>query len=255
MEWRLKLYYPAASVLVFVAVWQFVASRFIDPFFLPSPVSVGRGAVELLADGTLLQAVLSSLARIMSGWLLGSAIAIPIGLAIGVSRVLQSVVDPFVHFFRFIPAIALVTLFIVWFGIGEASKILLIAYSTSFLVIISIASGVGSLSKDKLDAARCLGASPVQVFRHVVIPATVPAIYVGMRLSLAASFLVIVAAEMLAADSGLGALIWTSRLYFRIDWMFTGIVTLGLLGLAVDRLWKKLGAVAARRYLRDALNY
>jgi len=88
-----------------------------------------------------------------------------------------------------------------------------------------------------------------------VIPASVPAMYVGMRLSLAASFLVIVAAEMLAADSGLGALIWTSRLYFRIDWMFTGIVTLGLLGLAMDRLWKKLGALLAQRYLRDALNY
>jgi len=255
MDWRLKFIYPAVSVTTFLAIWQLVAYRFIDPFFLPTPMAIIKGAAELFADGSLVMSALASLARIMSGWLLGSLIAIPVGLAIGTSRILQSIVDPFVHFFRFIPAIALVTLFIVWFGIGEASKILLIAYSTAFLVVISTASGVGALSKDKLDAARCLGASPGQVFLHVVIPASVPAMYVGMRLSLAASFLVIVAAEMLAADSGLGALIWTSRLYFRIDWMFTGIVTLGLLGLAMDRLWKKLGVLLAKRYLRDALNY
>lgn len=255
MDWRLKLIYPATSVLVFLGLWQFVTGRFIDPFFLPTPLAVFKGAGELLADGTLLTSVGASMTRILAGWLLGSAVAIPLGLSIGASRVLQSVVDPFVHFFRFIPAIALVTLFIVWFGIGELSKVLLIAYSTAFLVVISTASGVGALPKDKLDAARCLGASPLQVFLYVVIPASVPAIYVGMRLSLAGSFLVIVAAEMLAADSGLGALIWTSRLYFRIDWMFTGIVTLGLLGLATDRLWKWLGGIAARRYLRDALNY
>ena len=255
MDWRLKLIYPAASVLAFLALWQVVATRFIDPFFLPSPLAVLKGAGGLIADGTLVQAIGASMSRILAGWLLGSALAMPLGLAIGASRILQSVVDPFVHFFRFIPAIALVTLFIVWFGIGEASKVLLIAYSTAFLVVISTASGVGALSKDKLDAARCLGASPMQVFVHVVIPASVPAIYVGMRLALAGSFLVIVAAEMLAADSGLGTLIWTSRLYFRIDWMFAGIVTLGLLGLGTDRLWKWLGGALARRYLRDALNY
>lgn len=255
MDWRLRATLSAASVLAFLALWQVASTWLIDPFFLPSPASVLAGAGELLLDGTLLASMAASLARILGGWLLGSALAIPIGLLIGASRMLQSVVDPFVHFFRFIPAIALVTLFIVWFGVGETSKVLLIAYATGFIVVINTASGVGALPKDKLDAARCLGANPTQVFLHIVVPASLPAIYVGMRLALASSFLVIVAAEMLAADSGLGALIWTSRLYFRIDWMFVGIVTLGLLGFATDRLWKLLGRVAARRFLRDALNY
>jgi NitT/TauT family transport system permease protein len=255
MDWRLRLALSVASVLAFLTLWQVASTWLIDPFFLPSPVSVFAGAGELVLDGSLFDSIVASLARILGGWLLGSALAIPVGLLIGASRLLQSVVDPFVHFFRFVPAIALVTLFIVWFGVGETSKVLLIAYATGFIVVINTASGVGALPKDKLDAARCLGASPTQVFLHIVVPASLPAIYVGMRLALASSFLVIVAAEMLAADSGLGALIWSSRLYFRIDWMFVGIVTLGLLGFATDRLWKLFGRLAARRFLRDALNY
>jgi len=102
MDWRLKLIYPAASVATFLAIWQLVAARFIDPFFLPTPVAIVKGSAELFADGSLVMSALASLARIMSGWLLGSLIAIPIGLAIGASRLLQSIVDPFVHFFRFI---------------------------------------------------------------------------------------------------------------------------------------------------------
>jgi NitT/TauT family transport system permease protein len=148
-----------------------------------------------------------------------------------------------------------VTLFIIWFGIGEASKILLIAYATGFIVLVNTASGVGSISADKIDAARCLGASRQQVFTRVIVLASLPNIYVGMRLALASSFLVIVAAEMLAAESGLGYLLWNSRLYFRIDWMFGAIVVLGLLGFATDRLMRFLGRALMRRYLREALKY
>jgi len=191
----------------------------------------------------------------MAGWLMGSLVAIPIGLMIGTFSFMKSAFDPFVHFFRFVPAISLVTLFIVWFGIGEASKILLIAYATGFIVLVSTAGGIATIPEDKLNAARCLGASPLQVFFKVIFPASLPNIYVGMRLALASSFLVIVAAEMLAADSGLGFLIWNSRLYFRIDWMFGAIVILGLLGFLTDRLMRLAGQWFMQRYLRDVLKY
>jgi len=244
-----------ASVICFVLIWQLASMTIIDPFFLPPPSVVLSGFVELLGNGTLVQSVLVSMMRILAGWLIGSAVAIPLGLMVGISARGRAIVDPFIHFFRFVPAIALVTLFIVWFGVGEMSKILLIAYATAFIVMVNTASGVGSIPVDKLDAARCLGANPRQVFTQIVIPASIPSIYVGMRLSLASSFLVIVAAEMLAADSGLGYIIWTSRLYFRIDWMFAAIVVLGLLGYLTDRAWKTLGARTMRRYLRDAIKY
>jgi ABC-type nitrate/sulfonate/bicarbonate transport system permease component len=252
---RLGALLSIGSVIVFLLVWQVASTWFIDPFFLPPPSAVASGGWELITTHTIFTAIGVSLGRILAGWLLGSIIAIPIGLIVGSFAPARSIVDPFVHFFRFVPAIALVTLFIVWFGVGEVSKILLIAYATAFIVVVNTASGVSSIPAEKLDAARCLGASRRQVFLHVVIPASLPSIYVAMRLALASSFLVIVAAEMLAADSGLGYLIWTSRLYFRIDWMFAALVTLGVLGFTCDWLWKLLGRTTLERYLRNALRY
>lgn len=248
-------FYSLASIAASILVWQLVSTLWIDPFFLPPPSAIVKGAVELLRDGTLLPFVGISLGRIFAGWLLGSLLAIPVGLLVGSSAALKSVVDPFIHFFRFIPAIALVTLFIVWFGVGELSKILLIIYATGFIVMINTATGVTAVPEEKTQAARCLGANRRQLFFHVTIPATLPHIYVGMRLAMASSFLVIVAAEMLAANSGIGYLIWTSRLYFRIDWMFTGIIVLGLLGYATDRVWRLLGTSVMAKYVREFGRY
>lgn len=255
MGWKLNATISVASVLAALLIWQVASGWLIDPFFLPSPVSVAAALWEMALDGSLADSVGASLYRIFSGWLLGSAVAIPLGLLIGTFAPAKSAFDPFVHFFRFIPAIALVTLFIVWFGIGEASKILLIAYATGFIVLVNTASGIGAISQDKIDAARCLGATSRQVFLRIIVPASLPNIYVGMRLALASSFLVIVAAEMLAAESGLGYLIWNSRLYFRIDLMFAAIVLLGFLGFVADRLMRVGGRLLMENYLRDALKY
>lgn len=247
--------WSALSVAIVVIFWQMASTWLVDPMFLPAPLAVLKGAGQMLAEGTLTQSILVSMMRILSGWLLGSAIAIPIGLAVGVSPVARHLVDPFIHFFRFVPAIALVTLFIIWFGVGEMSKIILIAYATAFIVMVNTASGVSSVSQDKLNAARCLGANERQVFFKVMIAASLPSIYVGMRLALASSFLVIAAAEMLAADAGLGYIIWTSRLYFQVDWMFAAIIALGLLGFATDRVWRLLGRTLLKRYLRGVTGY
>lgn len=244
-----------ASVVVFITIWQLGAMWLNDPLFLPPPLDVITGAAELWNEGTLGSSMLVSMMRILSGWLLGSVVAIPLGLWVGTSKAARAIVDPFIHFFRFVPAIALVTLFIVWFGVGEMSKILLIAYATTFIVMVNTATGVGSIPQEKIDAALCLGASRRQAFTQIAIPASIPAIYVGMRLALASSFLVIVAAEMLAANSGLGYIIWTSRLYFRIDWMFAAIGILGGLGFLTDRGWKAAGRGFLRRYLRDTTKY
>ncbi|NOZ29614.1 MAG: ABC transporter permease [Chloroflexi bacterium] len=245
----------SGGVGAFIILWQLTAMYLVDPFFLPTPTSVLIGAVNLLSQGTLISYVAVSLLRIFVGWALGSLLAIPIGLFIGISPLFRALVDPFIHFFRFIPAIAFLTLFMVWFGVGETSKILLIMYATGFIVTINTATGVTSIPQEKLDAGRVLGANPRQLFFHVTVPASIPFIFVGMRLALASSFLVIVAAEMLAANSGLGYLIWTSRLFFRIDWMFTGIVAIGILGFLSDRLWRWIGRHFLYRYLREITRY
>ncbi len=249
------LWVSTISIIVGLIVWEIAARFFIDPFFLPPISAIFMGAVELLQRGLLLQHIGISLFRIITGFVLGSVVAIPFGLVIGSNLTARQIFDPYIHFLRFIPALALTTLFLVWFGVGEVSKILLVMYSTGFIVVINTATGVVTTHKNKVLAAQTLGASRWQIFWLVIVPAAVPSIYVGMRLALAGSFLVIVAVEMLAAESGLGYLIWTSKLYFRIDWMFVGIFLLGFFGLLTDYLWKLIGRHVLGRYVREAADY
>lgn len=243
-----------ASVVTFVVIWHMLA-RDADPKLFPTPRMVWDATIELWRSGELWDAISISLQRAMKGWLLGASIGIPVGLAVGSSRLARAAVDPFIHFFRFVPALALISLFLLWFGIGEASKVNLVAYATAFVIIVSTAGGAASVSKDKRDAARCLGASGFEVFTQVTIPATVPAIYLGMRLALANAFLVIVAAEALGTRSGLGFLIWNSRTFFRTDYIFVGVVFLGGLGFLFDRLWRLIGRTVLQRFLRRVGDY
>jgi len=167
----------------------------------------------------------------------------------------RQLIDPSLHFFRFVPSIALITLFILWFGVGEQSKVALIVYAAGFIVLVNTATGVVAIPSDKLDAARCLGASRRQLFVNVIAPASVPYIFVGMRLALAAAFLVIVGAEIIAANSGLGYLVWTARLYFKVDWVFAGVLAIGVLGFVCDRIWLLIGRTVLARYLGQVANY
>lgn len=242
------------TIIIFVIVWHLLA-RVSDPTLFPGPIMVWDAAVELWRKGELVDAISISFQRSMKGWLVGALIGVPVGLAAGASPVIRAMTDPFIHFFRFVPALALTSIFLLWFGIGEASKVYLVAYATAFVIMVTTASGASSVSRDKRDAARCLGASGFQVFTRVTIPSSVPSIFTGMRLALANSLLVIVAAEALGTRSGIGFLIWNSRTYFRTDYIFVGIVCLGTLGYLLDRTWKLIGNTILRRFLRRIGNY
>lgn len=246
--------YSIATVVLFVVVWQLAANS-ADPTLLPSPVDTWRAFVELMGNGTLVSAIGISLYRVLLGWILGSLVAVPLGILAGTSRIARAVIDPFIHFFRFVPALALVSLFILWFGIGESSKINLIAYAVGFIVTVNTAAGAASVPDDKINSVRCLGASPAKAVWSVTIPASVPYIYTGMRLGLANAFLVLVAAEALATQNGIGFLIWNARTFFRTDYIFVGILCFGALGFLGDRLWKLLGGTVMRRYLHGSGNY
>lgn len=243
------------SVGTVLIAWQIASTYIISQFFLPSPVAVVGGFRQLLENGMLESDTSISMYRIFLGWALGSAIGAPVGFLVGSSRVAKAIVDPFVHFFRFIPALALVTLFMVWFGVGEISKIALIMYATGFLVTVTTATGVAAIPDDKVFAARCLGAKGTGLLVRVRLPAAIPHVYAGMRLALANAFLVIIAVEIIAANSGLGYLIWTARTYFQITWMFVGIITIGVLGLISDRLWRLLGRTLLIKYVGSSSRY
>ncbi|MCD7834795.1 MAG: ABC transporter permease [Lachnospiraceae bacterium] len=233
--------------ILFLLIWTFASSFYIENFF-PNPWQTVIGGWEVIANGKLFEYVCISSWRVFVGWILGFLLAVPLGILIGRVRILREIVEPFVNFFRFVPAIAFLTLFLMWFGVGETSKIILIAYSTWFIVLVNTLSGVQSIDETKLQAARTLGTSEWQILYSIVLPSAVPYIFTGARLGLGSAFTSIVTAEMLAAKSGLGYMIYTARLYFRIDWIFVGIITLGLLGYLSDRVMRLIGNTVLKKY-------
>ncbi|MGG3308186.1 ABC transporter permease [Paenibacillus lautus] len=245
-----KLNKWSLHILLWIAalgVWQLLSLAY-GPEILPGPIYTAKGGYELLTDGTLIQYIGISSYRVLLGWSLGSLIAIPIGLIIGKVGPIRAFAEPFLNFIRFIPPIAFITLFLVWFGIGETSKVMLILYATFFIVVLNTLTGVLAVEEDKIRSARSMGASEWQIVQHVIIPATVPYMFTGIRLAMGTSFMAIIGAEMIASNEGLGYLIWNSRLFFRTDWIFVGLICLGLMGFITDRAVGLLGRKLLSRY-------
>ncbi len=229
--------YIAGFASLFV-IWHIASTWIIPSVLFPTPWKVFLKGIELAEDGTLWEQSSASLARIATGFVGGSLIGIPIGLAIGSFPIVRRLLEPYTEFLRFIPATAMITVAVIWFGIGESSKIFLIIYTTVFIVIINTAAGVNAVAPNKIRAARSLGAGPFQIFFFVALPATVPYILTGMRLAMANSFVTIIAAELVAANNGLGRMIWDSRMYMLVDQIFVALVVLGFLGFTADRLFR-----------------
>jgi ABC-type nitrate/sulfonate/bicarbonate transport system permease component len=228
--------------------WHVVAVYGLKSVLFPSPIAVFAKAAMLIADGTLIDNIAASLQRIAAGFLMGSAIGVPIGLAIGSFPIARKLIEPWTEFLRFIPAVALITIAVIWFGIGEESKIFLIIYTTIFIVILNTAAGVASIAPNKLRAAQSLGASKRQLFLLVALPATVPFILTGMRLAMANSFTTIVAAEFVSAQFGLGVMLWNGRMFMLVEEIFVALVALGMLGFTADRIFRFGIYRFARRY-------
>lgn len=243
---RKGLTYGGLAVATVLA-WQLVASL-SKPIFFPPPGMVAQAFAEMVADRSLFEYMAVSYWRIMAGWLAGSLVGIPVGLVVGRVPFVRTLLEPYIQFFRFIPPIAFVTLSLIWFGLGETSKIALIVYTTTFIVILNTLAGVLAVSRDKIRAGLCLGANSRQILLHIVIPSTVPYMITGMRLAMGNSFMTVVSAEMIAAQSGIGYLIFNSRLFMQTDRIFVGIITLGIMGLVADFLLRFVARKLAYRY-------
>jgi len=219
-------------------IWQLASLYLVSSVLFPPPTVVFRKGLVLTRNGVLLAHLAASLQRILAGFVAGSLLGIPVGLAMGSFRPVRRVLEPYTEFLRFIPSVAMITVAVIWFGIGEASKVFLIIYTTIFIVILNTAAGVSAIAPNKIRAAESLGATRAQIFVHVALPATVPYILTGMRLAMANSFTTIVAAELIAANDGLGKMLWDGRLFMLVDEIFVSLVTLGLLGFATDRMFR-----------------
>jgi NitT/TauT family transport system permease protein len=218
-------------------LWHLAAVYLVGSVLFPPPSVVFRKAMVLLRNGVLIEHLWASVQRILAGFIAGSLLGIRSAWPWAHS-VARKILEPYTEFLRFIPSVAMITVAVIWFGIGEASKIFLIVYTTIFIVILNTAAGVSAIAPNKIRAAQALGATRAQIFLHVALPATVPYILTGMRLAMANSFTTIVAAELIAANEGLGKMLWDGRMFMLVDDIFVSLVSLGLLGLRVDRTFR-----------------
>lgn len=234
MPKRLKLVLlNVVSIVGGIAIWWLLA---LSGLLLPTPPEVVAKAVQLWNAGLLQQDILASLARVLTGFLLGSAVAIPVGFLMGWYTVARGLFEPWVQFFRTIPPLALLPLVLVLLGIGEVPKVTVIFLAAFLACVISTYQGVVNVDRTLINAARVLGAKDGAIFARVVVPASTPFILVGMRVGLGSAWATLVAAELLAAQAGLGYRMQQAQLYYDIATIFVGIVIIGILGLVMDRL-------------------
>jgi NitT/TauT family transport system permease protein len=226
---------------ILLGAW-FLGTHFgwIDPFILPSPVVIGKGLWTFITKGhehhSFLAHVLASLFRTSTGFLVGLVLGVPVGLMMGYFPAVNALLAPLFAFIRPIPVIAFIPLVILYFGIGELSKILLISATAFWYIVLNTANGVRSVPTTLIQAAENLGLTRRQLFRSVILPGSMPFIMVGIKTTVALSWAVVVAAELIAAQQGLGHVIMDAGTFFNIPLVYIGIGLIGLIGLALERI-------------------
>jgi len=236
----------AISIVTMVglfALW-WIASHFrwLPPLFLPTPETVFtrlyESAMGQLTDAPLATHFGWSMFRVFSAFLAACVTAIPVGIAMGVSRIARGIFDPPIEFYRPLPPLAYLPLIVIWFGIDELSKVLLIYLACFAPLAMSARAGVRSVSQEQIHAAYSMGASKRQVIYHVIIPAAMPEILTAMRISIGFGWTTLVAAEMVAATHGLGQMVLNASNFLRTDIVIMGIVVIGAVAYLFDLLMR-----------------
>lgn len=220
------------SPMVFLLLWE-GAVRFgeVNQLIVPAPISVLRTMIDLTLDGRLPWAIAVSLHRVLQGFIYGSLLGITLGLLVGWFRAVEDAVDPLVAAIFPIPKSALFPLFILWFGLGETSKVMTILIGVLFLVLINTVTGVKAIDPVLLKAARDLGANQFQIFTKVVIPGALPNIFTGLRLGAGTALILVFITEIEATKAGLGFLLWESYQLLLVKQVFSCTIAFGILGI------------------------
>ena len=215
----------------------------MEPLYLPAPEEVWARSLRILDEGfrnfTLFEHLGYSLFRVVVGFLLGALVGIPLGYAMGLSDWFRGWFDPIVEFMRPVPPLALIPLVIIWAGIGEAGKIILLFLAALWIMAIAARAGVSGVSISKVHAAYSLGASKWQIMRHVIVPNSLPEIFTGARVAMGVCWGTVVAAELVAAEQGAGMMIMTASKFQNTDIVIMGIVLIGVVGFGIDMLMRR----------------
>ena len=237
LSWARRALAPA----LLVAVWAATSSAgLVDPSVLPSPSAVGDGVGRLWRDQGLLHQIAISLSRAVAGGFFGVTLGLLLGLGAGLSRLGEELYDALLQMLRTVPFLALVPLFIVWFGIGEAPKLLLIALATLFPMYLNTYAGVRNVDRKVIEAMRSFGLTGPRLIGMVVLPLALPSILTGLRFSLGVSVLVLIAAEQINTAAGLGYLLNAAQLYQQVDVIVICIAIYAVLGLGADLIVRGL---------------
>jgi NitT/TauT family transport system permease protein len=221
--------------LVVVLLWYAVAySGLVNPTLVPTPHHVAAKFWELLTTARLPVDIFMSTQRVFFGVVLGIALAVPVGFVLGWYRSVRTFIDPLLNFFRALPPIALIPLVIVYFGIGEPAKIIILFYASFFAGVIVMYEGIAQISPIYVRVSRTLGATDAEIFRKVIVPLTVPHMLTALRVALGVAWATLVASELIAAQQGLGALIQNASSFFQLDIIYVGIICIGLIALGMD---------------------
>jgi sulfonate transport system permease protein len=236
-----------ASPVVLLAAWQVLsATGLIPQDVLPAPQLIFDAGLQLLRDGKLAEALEVSGVRVLEGLLLGGVIGVVLGVAVGLSRWLEATADPPLQMVRALPHLGLIPLFILWFGIGELPKVLLVALGVSFPLYLNTFSAIRQVDPKLLENADVLGFSLWQRLRIIILPSAAPQVLVGLRQSLAIAWLTLIVAEQINADKGIGFLINNARDFLRIDIIIFCLVVYAMLGITTDAIVRALEHRALR---------
>jgi ABC-type nitrate/sulfonate/bicarbonate transport system permease component len=226
----------AAALIGIIALWQAASSLLhVSPLFLPSPLAIATSLYDLVVHGDLVSQIAVSAARIAAGWTLGAAAGLIVGLAMGLWSFARSAGFAIVSALFPIPKIALLPLMILWFGIGEPSKVATIALGVFFPTTIAAASGVDSVPRNLIRMAQSFGLPFGDIVRKVVLPGALPSILSGVRISASIALLLVVSAEMIGAEKGIGAFVLQAGNLMRTDQLLAGVLVLSLFGLVIAR--------------------
>jgi sulfonate transport system permease protein len=235
------------SPLVLLAAWALASATGLLPATtVGSPADVARAAGDLVRDGQLPDALLVSLRRVALGMVFGVAVAVPLGLVAGLSAWGDALIDPPMQMARTIPLYGVVPLFIVWFGIGEPTKVILIALGAAIPLYVTLTAALRGIDPELIEVADSLRLTRAQRLRHLIVPAALPGALNGLRLSLAVAWLVLIVSETINASSGIGFIVNNARTFLQNDVIVVGLLTYALLGLATDFLVRLLERRALR---------
>jgi ABC-type nitrate/sulfonate/bicarbonate transport system permease component len=230
-----------SSLVGFFLLWEIICRLgLVNPLFLPAPSNVLLTLGKLLKSGELATHVSVSLYRALLGFLLAVVIAVPHGILIAWFRTVEDITNPLVELFRPIPAVALIPVAILWFGIGNVSKIVIIAFACYFPIILNTISGVREVDVNLLKVARLFGANRVQTLTKVILPSAFPSIMTGLRISMAVALILLIVTEMIGARSGLGFMIIDAEYTFKTERMFVGIFTIGVIGFLLNEIMVRI---------------